>query len=100
MRILQASDNVQNITSRKPKRKFKEKQKFTVLTNQKETEEFIEKCRAGHIHPKKRPFDKEKYIKAHPQSATLGWLRDDPCTLQEVEFYDREGSIFNGKLTG
>ena len=72
MRILQASDNVQNITSRKPKRKFKEKQEFTVLTNQKETEEFIEKCRAGHIHPKKRPFDKEKYIKAHPQSATLG----------------------------
>ena len=100
MRILQASENVQNVTNRRPKRKHVEKREFTCNEIPKETEEFIEKCRQGCIHPKKRTLDKAHYIKTNPKKDTLSWLRDDPCTLQEVEFHDREGSIYNGKLTG
>ena len=99
-RILLASENVQNVTKRKPKRKFREKIEFTCLSDPVETEKFIEKCRNGECHPKKKNLDKEHYIRTHPQRDTLSWLRDDPCTLQEVDFYDREGSIFNGKQTG
>ena len=64
-----------------------------------ETENYIRRCRKGEIKAKLILFDKEDYILRHRQRNTLGWLKEDKCTLWEVEYLDKEGNE-TGKLSG
>ena len=95
--------NVQypNVTIRKDKKGQKrprEKREFTVITNERETVDFIRDCRTGKVSPKLHIWDKDSYIASHPQRVALDWLKRDKSALFEVEF--QKNGQNTGKMTG
>ena len=72
---------------------------YTCLTDPEKTEDYIKRCKKGEIKPKLLLFDKEDYILRHRQRTSLDWLRQDKCTLWEVEYIDETGKE-TGKPTG
>ena len=90
-----------NVTIRKNKNNEKrprEKKTFSVITNERETKDFIQLCKEGKVSPKLHLLDKEEYITTHPQRVKLGWLRRDKSTMFEVEF--RKDGKDTGIMTG
>ena len=72
---------------------------YTCLSLPTETENYIRKCRKGEIKPKLVLFDKEDYILRHRHRNSFDWLKEDKCTLWEVEYLDKDGKE-TGKLSG
>ena len=93
-----------NVTIRKNKKNQKnqkrprEKRDFTVLTNERETVDFIRNCRTGKINPKLHEWDRENYISSHPHRLCLDWLKRDKSAIFEVEF--QKNGQDTGKMTG
>ena len=100
--------NHRNVSKRKPKRPrepevFEEddeeaKLKYYCNIDADKTDKFIARCKKGEITGNHRVFNKEAYVQSYKRPKTLQWILDDPCTINEVEYWEENGPT--GKVTG